>query len=92
MIHIPCLNKEYFLHLQGNNGIPLDEWIIFDASSSSPLVIVTKLYYCILHSIDECNKLNKIVAYLNNFEDGTEDNFDKEIKKVTLTFYMLINI
>jgi hypothetical protein len=92
MARIPCLSKEYLLHIQGNksNGIPLDEWIIFDASSSSPLVVVTKLYSCILYSIDECNKLNKIATSLVIFEDGTEDNFDKEIKKVEITFYMFI--
>ena len=92
MTHIPCLNKEYVLHVKSinYNGIPLDEWIIFDASSSSALVAVTELYSCILHSINICNKLNKNVASSVISEDGTGDNFDKEIKKISLTFYMSI--
>jgi len=90
--HIPCLHKEYVLHAQSikYNGIPLDEWIIFDASSSSALVAVTELYSCLLHNINKCNKLNKNVASSVIFEDGTDDSFDKEIKKVSLTFYVCV--
>jgi len=94
MIHIPCLNKKYVLHVQSikSNGIPLDEWIIFDTSSSNALVAVTELYSCILHRINICNKLNNNIASSVIFEDGgTYHNFDKEIKGISLMYYIYIN-
>ena len=92
MAHIPCLNKEYLIHLKliKYNGISLDEWIIFDASLSSDLVEVTELYSYILHSINKCNILNENTASSVIFEYDTDDSFDKEINKVSLTFYMCI--
>ena len=83
MAHIPCLSKEYVIHVKSTKfkGSPLDEWIIFNASSSSALIEVTELYSYILHSINKCKKFNKDVAVASSVisEDDTDDNLDKEI-------------
>jgi hypothetical protein len=62
--------------------------IVFDTRKLDTFTAVMELHSYILHNINKCNKLNKNVVYSVIFEDGTEDNFDREIKEISLIYYI----
>ena len=88
---ITSFDSEYILHIRSfdYNGFPLNEWVVFDTSSSNTFTLINKLYFQILNSVDKCNKLNSNLASSIIFEDG-KSNFDEKIKHISITYYKYI--
>lgn len=82
------INNKYVLHVESINhdGIPYNEWIVFDLTSSNTFAAATELHSYILNSINISNKMNSDLLSSITFEDGKGD-FDEKVKDISIAYY-----
>ena len=85
------IEAKYILHVESINhdGIPYDEWIIFDLTLSDTFTAVTQLHSYLLKNISKCNKMNSDLASSIVFEDG-KDSFNEKVKDICIAYYKYI--
>ena len=83
--------RKYTLHVQSINhdGLPYDEWITFDLTSSNHFSATVELHTYLLKSVSKSNKINSDLVSCIIFEDGKGD-FNEKVKDICIAYYINI--